>query len=162
MVNSQKTISYWTEKMNYVKDLVDLICGKTESGVFVDGQVDTFIKKTMKDDYPVKNGNPPSGQRLGTYRFGRLQAFGPRESSRPSEKLMGMNDPLYPSNMIDRLNTPFDHIERILLQDFSETMQIDSDNYFKSLVKFTKKTGTDYGMTKIVFSDDSTTSTYPL
>ena len=40
--------------------------------------------------------------------------------------------------MIDRLNTPFDHLERILLQDFSGSglMDVDGKNYFKSLFTF--------------------------
>lgn len=135
--------------MNYVRDLVDLICGANGG----DGQIDTFIKKTMKDEYTVENGNPPSGPEAGTYRFGTLQAFGPRESSRYSEKLRGVNDPLYASNMIDRMNTPFDHVERILLQDLSETMKISGENYFKSLISITNKGGSEYGMTKISMAD---------
>lgn len=84
------------------------------------------------------------------------------------------NNPLYPPNMIDRLNTPFDHIERILLQDFSNSdrenateklMDLDGENYFKSLFSFvyrsTGATASDagdkykdtYGVKKITVSD---------
>lgn len=41
--------------------------------------------------------------------------------------------------MIEVLNTPFDHIERIVLEDFSDTMSLDSkdgNNYFKGLFEF--------------------------
>jgi len=47
------------------------------------------------------------------------------------------NNPDYWPNMIDSLNTPFDHIERILLQDFNDLMFKDGGNYFKGLFKFT-------------------------
>ena len=45
--------------------------------------------------------------------------------------------------MIDRLNTPFDHLERILLQDFSGSglMDIDGENYFRKLFRFGIKPG---------------------
>lgn len=35
--------------------------------------------------------------------------------------------------MIDLFNTPFDHIDRILLQDLSRIMFTDSDNYFRQV-----------------------------
>lgn len=57
--------------MNYIQDLVDLICGRTGETP-EDGQVDIFIKKTMRNEYSVKNGNPPSGRESGTERFGKL------------------------------------------------------------------------------------------
>lgn len=38
--------------------------------------------------------------------------------------------------MIDVLNTPFDHIERIVLQDLSGTMFSDGGNYFRGLFTF--------------------------
>ena len=46
------------------------------------------------------------------------------------------NNPNYRPNMIEVLNTPFDHIERIVLQDFSDTLFKDGENYFKGLFKF--------------------------
>ena len=94
----------------------------------------------MKDEYSVQNGTPPDGTRNGEGRFGKLQSFGPKDVSLYADGLMGVNDPLYASNMIDRMNTPFDHVERILLQDFSETMDISGDNnYYRNLVKFTSR-----------------------
>lgn len=49
--------------------------------------------------------------------------------------------------MIEVLNTPFDHIERIVLEDFSGTMSLDSNdgnNYFKDLFTFPADGGKKY------------------
>ena len=46
------------------------------------------------------------------------------------------NNPEYWPNIIDRLNTPFDHIERIVLQDFSDLMFSDGSNLFKDGLTF--------------------------
>ncbi len=47
--------------------------------------------------------------------------------------------------MIDRMNTPFDHFERIVLQDFSDVLFNDGgDNYFKGLFSFPKDDNGDY------------------
>jgi hypothetical protein len=128
--------------MDYKKNLIDLICG-------TDGQVDTYIKKVMREEWDVQNGNPPDRMKTppdvyGTGRFGELQQVEPKHSSPRERGSSGLmpdgdnpinNNPLYPSNMVDMLNTPFDHIERILLQDFSgaNAMDIEGDNYFKSI-----------------------------
>ena len=65
------------------------------------------------------------------------------------------NNPRYWPNMVDRMNTPFDHLERILLQDFSSTMDIGGEeNYFKSLFKFGKNEGeSSIGVASIGMSD---------
>ena len=134
--------------MDYVQNLINLICGN-------DGWVDSFIWKVMREEYDVKNGIPPSGKLPGTERFGKLQDFGPMDVSNGSGiGLNGTNDPLYYPNMIDRLNTPFDHIERILLQDFAgkNAMDIDGDNYFRSLFHF-DFLDDEYGITGFEVSD---------
>ena len=43
--------------------------------------------------------------------------------------------------MIDSFNTPFDHIDRIFLQDFSSNLFTESKNYFRDLfsVEFGEK-----------------------
>lgn len=49
--------------------------------------------------------------------------------------------------MIDVLNTPFDHLERIVLQDFSDVMGLsdsDGDNYFKGLFTFPASLSYDF------------------
>ena len=56
--------------------------------------------------------------------------------SHNDENLEGRNNnPEYPANIVDRMNTPFDHVDRILLQDFSDLMFNDDAryNYFKSI-----------------------------
>ena len=58
--------------MNYVQNLINLICGNDGNGGHKDGWVDSFIWKTMREEYDVNNGNPPSGKTHGTGRFGKL------------------------------------------------------------------------------------------
>lgn len=108
---------------NYVQNLRELI----------EGQVERFIAKAMKDEYTVDNGERPIGAADGTGRIGQLMnVFSPRYAT-PSEddgttKLFITNhdissgsdvelnnNPLFPRNLIHRLNTPFDHMDRILL-----------------------------------------------
>lgn len=149
--------------MDYKKNLIDLICG-------TDGQVDTYIKKVMREEYDVENGNPPSGQQAGTERFGELQQLDPRYSSTSAnDKTTHLvangsasinNNPLYPPNMIDRLNTPFDHIDRILLQDFAgkNAMDIDGDNYFKGLFNFSPNSSG--GVTGFTMESQGTAADY--
>lgn len=55
---------------------------------------------------------------------------------RASGKFALNNNPDFPHNAIDRLSTPFDHVERILLQDFSDEMFKDGNNYFKDKFEF--------------------------
>ena len=50
--------------------------------------------------------------------------------------LLVNNNPEYWHNIIDRLNTPFDHIERIVLQDFSDLMFSGDENLFKDGLTF--------------------------
>lgn len=62
------------------------------------------------------------------------------------------NNPEYWPNMIDSLNTPFDHVERILLQDFNDLMFKDGGNYFKGLFNVQFKDG-ECGITGFTMSD---------
>ena len=64
------------------------------------------------------------------------------------------NNPLYPPNMVAALNTPFDHIDRLLLQDFSEVMFVDGENYFKGLFQFKYNESTPYGLNGFTIGDD--------
>lgn len=149
--------------MAYVSDLVKHVCGEvSDDGQITDGQIDIFIKKVLKNEYDVDNGNPPVGKVSGAGRFGELQSLPPRYVPSSVSNLQAQvgvsanNNPLYPSNMIDRMNTPFDHVERILLQDFSEVMKIEeADNYFKNLFHFTKTTNLQFtnGYEKIELKD---------
>lgn len=84
------------------------------------------------------------------------------------------NNPNYTPNIIDRYNTPFDHLDRILLQNFNEVLGTDGeDNYFKKLFTFKfhdeadklqgvvdiemrDQYGVDYGPVNDVFHNKST------
>ena len=132
-------------------------------------QIDKFISKVLKDEYTVVNGDAPAGQTKGTGRIGQLMDISNPRMESPSTKdgttklyilpedvdlTHPNNNPEYPSNLIHRLNTPFDHIERILLQDFSGVMDIEGEgNYFKRLFSFTPIPNT-YGFNGIQLSDD--------
>ena len=99
----------------------------------IEEQVGEFIEDVMRPE-KVVNGTPPHGQASGTERFGMLQRKGPREFASNMTLVAGSNDPLHWSNMVDRLNTPFDHVDRIFLQDFTEQMNLldDDNNWFKT------------------------------
>lgn len=128
---------------------------KTELTNLVERQIEEFVAKVIKDEYTVDNGVPPSGNADGTGRIGQLMNLdNPRYETSSSKDgtsklyvtendigsyVLVNNNPKYPSNIVNRLNTPFDHVERILLQDFSDIMGISGDgNYFKSLFTFSK------------------------
>ena len=86
-------------------------------------QVDTFIKDVMREEQVA-------------YRSRRelLSGMGPRDFESVVGLSYGNNDPLYWANIVDRLNTPFDHVDRIMLQDFTDKMKTldDSQNWFKA------------------------------
>lgn len=65
--------------------------------------------------------------------------------------------------MIEVLNTPFDHIERIVLQDFSSTM-LDDGNYFKELFTFPADGNKKYngGFAGFTMADPSNLSDYSI
>jgi hypothetical protein len=66
------------------------------------------------------------------------------------------NNPLFPVNMIDALNTPFDHVERIVLQDFSSILFNGENNYFKDLFTFNYKGNNAYeGVSSFVIPDSA-------
>ena len=76
-------------------------------------------------------------------RFDVLKNDDPRNETvalKPNDtsSLLANNNPESWPNMIDVLNTPFDHVERIVLQDLSGTMGLpdSADNYFKGLFAF--------------------------
>ena len=81
------------ETTNLKEQVRDLVCG----------QVETFIEKVMKED-----------DTRHSVRKERLDGYGPRDFNSIGN-LAENNDPLYWANMVDRLNTPFDHVDKILL-----------------------------------------------
>lgn len=99
----------------------------------VGGQVDELIVSAIQQEN-VENGEPPAGKTSGTGRFGGLQNKMPRDLNSIYSLANGNNDPKSAINLIHRLNTPFDHIDRILLQDFTEKMGLlsESTNAFKN------------------------------
>ena len=126
-------------------NLKTLMCGGKNP---TSGQIYEHIVKRMREQDDVDNGLPPAGCVQGTGRVGQLQNLPPRYKQpakdvgkttylveKPESNLSINNNPLYPPNIVDRLFTPFDYIEEILLQDFSEQMGISSSsgNYFKDL-----------------------------
>lgn len=156
MVNNLGELNMVERTMNdYIGNFKELICGKTTS----DGKIDSFIKKVMRKEYWVENGKRPSGADLGelgtrVHDFlvedmqGDKSLTDPRYSSKSIDdgttflqrkeinpNVTLNNNPNFRANMIEVLNTPFDHIERIVLDDFSSTM-FDHGNYFKELFTF--------------------------
>ena len=145
--------------MNYISNLKKLICGYFEGDTYKDGQIDTFIKKVMRKEFWVENGPRPDGQYSGETgtrvhdflvgdKWGDKSLTNPRYLSKSIDDNTTFiqrqsddsdvtlnNNPNFRPNMIEVLNTPFDHIERIVLQDFSSTM-LDDGNYFKGLFSF--------------------------
>lgn len=128
---------------NYISSLKNLICGYFEDNTYKDGQIDTFIKKVMRKEYWVD-----SARRKDEFLDLKLPLSDPKHPSKSIDdgtttlqwqgdnrsKTLNSN-PNYRPNMIEVLNTPFDHIERIVLQDFSQTM-LGNGNYFKGLFHF--------------------------
>lgn len=110
----------------FIGKMIDLICGSEDKG-----QVVEYVAKSMKNEFDAKSGLPPVGLADGTGRIGQLQnLFDPKYAS-PSAPgdttrifldnnaydsgVQLNNNPLFPSNLVDRLNTPFDYLDRILL-----------------------------------------------
>lgn len=76
-----------------------------------------------------------------------------QSTNNSNDDLNENNDPEYWVNMIDGLNTPFDHIERILLQNFNDNdSKIDIDKYFKDMYKF-DFTNQNYGISRVKLGD---------
>lgn len=115
--------------------IIDLVARLKE---VTGNQVTELVAKAIKDEYDVYNGIPPKGAAMGTGRIGQLQKISDPRYKTPSvvdgttnlyvngneddgivASVTVNNNPLYPSNMLKVLNTPFDHIERIVLEDFS-------------------------------------------
>lgn len=158
---------------NYISNLKTLVCGLASGELRKDGKIDTFIKKVLRKEFWVENGERPdtldSEKKYGTGRvhdflvgdeYGDKSLTDPRylsksiddgttflqrEKQNPNVTLN--NNPNFRPNMIEVLNTPFDHIERIVLEDFSSTMSLDSNdgnNYFKGLFEFPQDTDGKY------------------
>lgn len=92
------------------------------------GQVAEFIEDVLR---PEKVDNDARVETLKTYPPMGIQGGG---------RLSISNDPSLATNLIDRMNTPFDHVDRILLQDFSNVLLggedgKEEDNWFKSQFK---------------------------
>ena len=138
----------------------------------IKGQVETFISKVMKDEWTVDNGGISADKESGTGRTGQLMGLkDPRYASplnddgtsklypNSADIRAGVqlnSNPFFQRNMIDRLNTPFDHIERILLQDFSDTMDIGGDDdYFKGMFNFRETDNVQFtnGFKEIVLNE---------
>ena len=120
---------------NYIANLKKLVCDETN--YINPNQVEKLVTRTIRKEHWVLNGNRPNGKNVGT---GRVRDFltdtnlkdpiyhskslddGTTKLQRTSdmpESITLNNNPLYKPNMLDVLNTPFDHIERIVLQDLS-------------------------------------------
>lgn len=137
-----------TNILRYINNLKELVCNP-------DGQVDGFVKNVLRKEN-IANGERPNGQTHGTGRFGALQNTSPTHQSKsiddgtssllPNDSSKEFNNnPNYRPNMIEVLNTPFDHIERIVLQDLSNTMGLPGqNNYFKGLFKFPASSSDDF------------------
>ncbi len=44
---------------NYISNLKTLVCGFENGGLLTDGKVDTFIKKVLRKEFWVENGERP-------------------------------------------------------------------------------------------------------
>ena len=122
--------------MDYVQNLINGICQQTT------GQIDSFITTVMRPvsvSYSTRKNN--------------LSNKEPTELETENIPLADNNNPKFSTNMVNRLNTPFDHIERIVLQDLSNFMFKDGGNYFKNLFNFTTISGQEYGFSKIQMSE---------
>ena len=144
---------------NYISNLKNLVCTSTSSK---DCQIDSFIKKVLRKEFWVVNGQRPDGTYLGQLGT-RVHDFlvedirGDKSLTYPKypsksiddnttvlqrenseDKRTLNNNPNFRPNMIEVLNTPFDHVERIVLQDLSEVMGLPdkANNYFKELFTF--------------------------
>ena len=143
---------------DYISELKELICGKNDSTA---SQVQDLVERAIRKEYWAHNGSRPNGKqseyddKFGTGRVRDLltdkDLSNPRYYSKsiddntttlqhksPTDDRLLNNNPEYRPNMIEVLNTPFDHIERIVLQDFSGVMGLPDgeNNYFKGLFRF--------------------------
>jgi hypothetical protein len=134
--------------MAYIEDLQNLI----------NGQIDTYITKVMmpESDASVLIVDEETGKKE-LRRRKELAALGPKVETTSldngttslvshgektaSDYQETNNNPYYWPNMIDRLNTPFDHLERILLQDFSDNLGIGTKANGKESNFFTNTVG---------------------
>ena len=107
--------------MNYIEELKKLVCS----------QVDEFIIDVMRPekdaDYQTRRDELASvTPTYGTQDDGSTMLVKQYDSN---GKLVSdiNNNPKFTMNMIEMMNTPFDHIDRILLQDFSSAHVNDDD-----------------------------------
>lgn len=118
--------------MNYIEELKKLVCS----------QVDEFIIDVMRPekdaDYQTRRDELASViPTYGTQDDGSTMLVKQYDSN---GKLVSdiNNNPKFTMNMIEMMNTPFDHIDRILLQDFSsahvnDDEKLDIDKYIYGL-----------------------------
>lgn len=166
---------------NYIANLKNLVC--SESGQI--SQVENLVKRAIRQEHWVVNGDRPNGKDSeGIYgKNGRVKDFlndpdlkNPvyhstsldnkttvlqRKNATDGRPLN--NNPLYKPNMIEVLNTPFDHIERIVLQDFSATMGLpDAGNYFTGLFSFPEDSDGKYhgGFSGFTMADPESVSRF--
>lgn len=157
--------------MDYIENLKNLVCGDGT------GQIDTFIRKVMMPEDDASDMDNGTGR---LRRWEELRSLEPTYATSSEDngttKLVRHgkkgepdftninNNPEYWPNMIDRLNTPFDHIERILLQDLSSVLGIRQEdgvqdiNYFTKLIRLYPTLSTQFrcGFNRIDIKDSST------
>ena len=162
---------------NYIANLRKLVCGDETTNSC---QVQDLVERVIRKEYWVDNGQRPNGTFPGTGRVKDLLTD--KDLSNPKYLSKSIDDrttalqhfdsdddrslnnnPNYRPNLIDVLNTPFDHIERIVLQDFSSTM-LDDGNYFKELFTFPADGNKKYngGFAGFTMADPSNLSDYSI
>ena len=109
--------------MDYIEELTKKITNRVQKlirDVMRKERTDYEVRKEMLQNLPPTYTSPSADD-------GRSALYPDSASS----EILVNNNPEYWPNIIDRLNTPFDHIERIVLQDFSDIMFPVNENLFK-------------------------------
>ena len=117
--------------MKYIENLRKLVCG-TDETTNSSCQVQDLVERVIRKEYWVENGQRPNGTFPGTGRVKDLltdkdlsnpkylsksidDETTPLQRMEIDDDVYLNNNPNYRPNMIEVLNTPFDHIERIVL-----------------------------------------------
>ena len=114
--------------MDYIEELTKKITNRVQKlirDVMRKERTDYEVRKEMLQNLPPTYTSPSADD-------GRSALYPDSASS----EILVNNNPEYWPNIIDRLNTPFDHIERIVLQDFSDIMFPVNENLFKDGLQF--------------------------